>query len=198
MSAAMGVTWRVAPQNGGWMSMAVRRGRRPIAGVAIALAVAGAGAALAGTAEASGDERALEASLAMPTSLPPGGAGELTYRVRNVSDRATEGILVNVSLPGGVSTDLEADPHCQRTGSNDTGGALISCNFSDGWGQVAPGQTQLAKRGFHIAPDAPSNTLLGVVGVTAVPLEDGEPTEDWTDLDDANTTGVPISTSGPQ
>lgn len=173
-------------------------GRGKLVGMAVVLAVAGGGIALAGTAQAASDERALEATLAMPTSLPPGGSGELTYRLRNVSDQATEGVLVNISLPRYVSTDLETDPHCQRTGTNDTGGTLVSCNFSDDWGKVAPGQTQLAQRGFHVAPDAPAHTVLGVVGVTAVPLEDGEPTEDWTDLEDANTTGVQVSTSAAE
>jgi len=140
------------------------------------------------------EEPALRASISEPAPVAPGGTGKVRYEVTNVSDEATEGILLNISLPRYVS--LDSDKRCQQTGTNPEGGALISCNISDDLGKLAPGQTRVSDTPFYIAKNAPPSTELGKLGALVVPLKNGEPTEDYRDLDGHNVVWTPITTSG--
>lgn len=183
-----------------------KQGRRAVLAAAAGGAVIACSALTMATAQADeedssteGGSHALEAEFDKLPAQEPGADGELVYRLTNAGETATEGILVNLTIPKGVTTDLDGDPHCQNTGSTDAGSELVSCNFSDDWGRLAPGQHQLAKRGFHISPDAPSDSDLGAITATAVPITHGEdgkdhPTEDHTDFTGDNTASLPIKT----
>lgn len=181
-----------------------KQGRRGALAAAAGSAVIACSALTMVTAQADegGSEEGGHALVTRFEPLPaqePGADGELTYHLINTG-AATEGVLVNLTVPKGVTTDLDGDPHCQHTGTTDKGSELVSCNFSDEWGQLAPGQHQVAKRGFHISPDAPAGSDLGAIAATAVPIVHGEdgkdhPTEDHTDFDGPNTASLPIATS---
>ncbi len=153
----------------------------------------------AGPASAAEDhdghgEHALAASLSEPAPVAPGGSGVLVYKFRNVSDGPTKGILLNVALPEHVS--LDPDSHCRPTGDNPEGGTLISCSFTDAQGKLGPGEEREARTPFHVAPDAPADADLGRLGALIVPLDGhGQPTEDWSDLDGANTVWTSIRTA---
>ena len=140
-------------------------------------------------------EPALYASISEPAPVAPGGRGEVEYKVTNVSNRATEGTLLNISLPPNVS--LESDARCRRVGFNDNGGELISCSLSDELGKFAPGETKVARNTpFFIDASAPKSTELGHLEALVVPLENGYPTESPNDLDGYNYVSTPITTSG--
>ena len=177
------------------MSLLSGRTRR-WAGPGVVAAVGVTAAVFAGPAlaAAGGHEHALQASINDPAPVSPGATGELVYTVTNVGHRTTDGILLNVSLPPHVR--LNKDPHCQRTGRNDEGGDLVSCNFSDAQGLLVPGQTRLSRTPFHVDRDAPAPHELGRLGALAVPLRNGRPTEDFRDLSGRNTVWTSIST-GP-
>src|SRR5215218_284261 len=83
---------------------------------------------LAGPAFAAGDEPDLKLTLTEPAAAAPGGTVEVRYTLENVSKKATEGILLNMSLPPHVSFGPAAN--CKETGKNDEGGKLVSCNIS--------------------------------------------------------------------
>jgi hypothetical protein len=100
---------------------------------------------------------------------------------------------MNVSLPPHVT--LHTDAHCQQTGENPEGGQLISCSFDDQLGKFGPGETKSGTNDFAIAADAPRSASLGKLGALVVPLENGEPTEDWTDLEGDHVDRVEITTA---
>lgn len=146
-----------------------------------------------GSAFADSDEPALEASLSEPDAVAPGGNGDVTLVVKNVSDEATEGVLLNVMLPPHVI--MNYDGHCNQTGLTSEGGMMISCQYNDDLGQLDPGESREAVTPFTIEPLAPASTELGEMSALVVPLEDGEATEDWRDLDGPNTATTPITTA---
>jgi len=174
-----------------------RRVDRLAATAALASAACVTLALFASPVFAAAEEPALRASISEPAAVAPGGRGEVTYRVTNVSDKATEAILLNISLPPYVR--LESDERCEQTGLNDDGGALISCNIGDQLGKLAPDETTVATdTPFFVAYDAPQSTEpteLGQLGALVVPLHNGEPTEDPADLDGHNVVWTTITTS---
>jgi hypothetical protein len=97
-----------------------------------------------------------------------------------------------MSEPGTQPPHDRPSNHRRRCGSSDLhqrhvvrtprGGQLISCSFNDQLGTFAPGETRSAS--------------LGTLGALVVPLENGEPTEDWTDLGGAHVERVEITTAG--
>lgn len=173
------------------------RSRRRIARVA-AVAGATASMALSGALLASpafaDEEHAFTLEIQEPQPIAPGTEGRITYELTNRGDEATDGVLINVSLPPDVV--LNFDPaHCQKTGTNDEGGDLVSCNFSNEIGKFAPGESKTSEASYTVAADAPESTSLGEVGALAVPLEQGEPTEDWSDLEGSHVDQAEITTS---
>jgi hypothetical protein len=173
------------------------RGRRGIARaatVAVAAAALGTGATILASPAFADEDHSFRIDIQEPDPVAPGTEGLITYRLTNTGDEATDGVLINVSLPPDVV--LNFDPlHCQKTGSNPEGGDLVSCNFSDGFGAFAPGETKTSQASYTVAADAPESASLGKAGALAVPLENGEPTEDWTDLDGPHVDEAEITTS---
>ncbi|MBB6375143.1 hypothetical protein BKA01_002365 [Pseudonocardia eucalypti] len=171
--------------------MLTRRGNRWRGVVTVAAAALALGVST-GVADAAGLPT-LRSTLATPQPVAPGMGGTLNYEITNLGATPTEGVLMNVSLPKHVK--LPADRHCQRTGANPQGGDLISCNFSDELGKLAPGQTRRAATPFTVAPDAPAHADLGRIGVLVVPLKAGKPAEDWRNLTGRNTAWTNIKTN---
>jgi hypothetical protein len=128
-----------------------------------------------------------------PDPVAPGASGLISFNMTNTSDMAVNGVLMNVSLPPSVT--LHTDSHCEQTGQNPEGGQLISCNFSDAQGKFAPGETRSGTNDFAVAADAPAGTDLGKLGALIVPLENGEPTEDWEDIEGDHVDRVEITTT---
>lgn len=173
-----------------------RRQRRIVRAATVAVAASSlglSGAILASPAFAD-EEHAFTIDIKDPEPVAPGTEGLITYELTNVGDKATDGVLINVSLPPDVV--LNFDPaHCQKTGSNPEGGDLVSCNFSNEVGKFAPGETKTSQASYTVTADAPESTSLGEAGALAVPLENGEPTEDWTDLEGAHVDRAEITTA---
>jgi hypothetical protein len=173
------------------------RSRRRIARAAsvfVATAALGCtGTVLASPAFAD-EDHAFTLDIQDPEPIAPGTEGLITYELTNNGGEATDGVLINVSLPPDVV--LNVDPaHCQKTGSNPEGGDLVSCNFSNEVGKFAPGETKTSEASYTVAADAPASASLGEVGALAVPVEGGEPTEDWSDLEGSHVDQAEITTS---
>ncbi|MFC5232522.1 hypothetical protein [Pseudonocardia zijingensis] len=153
--------------------------------------------ALGGTILASpafaDEEHAFTLEIQEPDPVAPGTEGLITYELTNGGDEATDGVLVNVSLPPDVVLNFDVT-RCQKTGTNEEGGDLVSCNFSDEFGKFAPGESKTSQASYTVAADAPESTSLGEVGALAVPLEKGEPTEDWSDLSGSHVDTAEITT----
>lgn len=173
------------------------RSRRRIARastVAVAATSMGLTCAVLASPAFADEEHAFTIEIQEPEAIAPGTEGRITYELTNVGDKATDGVLINVSLPPDVV--LNFDPaHCQKTGSNPEGGDLVSCNFSNEVGKFAPGESKTSEASYTVAADAPESASLGEVGALAVPLEDGEPTEDWSDLEGSHVDKAEITTS---
>jgi hypothetical protein len=160
---------------------------------AVATATAATFALFAGSAAAAEDESdALSAILTAPTAVAPGDTTEIRYIVENVSGQATDGLLVNISLPQHVA--ILGDQPCQSTGTNDEGGELISCDFSGLVGTLEPGETFEGVTALQILSDAPEDIELGQIGALITPLAAGVPTGDWTDLAGVNVVWTTVST----
>lgn len=175
--------------------LAVRR-VGAVAGLTM-LASAGLGmVALASPAAAapSGDH-ALHASATTPDAVAPGGSGTFHYAVQNVSGKATDGVLMNVSIPRYVSLpNVTQDKHCKQTGTT-ASAVLWSCAFTDENGKLQPGQTISSDPSFTLAKNTPG-PVQDTIGVLVVPLDaNGKPTESWQDLSGPNTVKVPISST---
>jgi hypothetical protein len=173
------------------------RSRRRIARAAT-VAVAATSMALGGALLASpafaDEDHAFTLDIKDPEPIAPGTEGLITYELTNTSDKAVEGILINISLPPDVV--LNADPnHCQKTDTNAEGGDIGSCNFTGGMGAFAPGESKTLEASYTVAEDAPESANLGKVGALVVPLEGGEPTEDWSDLEGPHVDQAEITTS---
>jgi hypothetical protein len=172
------------------------RSRRRIARAAT-IAVAATSACFASAVFSSpafaDEEHAFELEIQEPEPIAPGTEGLINYQLTNVGDKATDGVLINVSVPPDVTLNFDAN-HCQKTGTNPEGGDLVSCNFSNELGKFAPGETKTSQASYTVAADAPESASLGKVGALAVPLEEGEPTEDWTDLEGSHVDQVEITT----
>jgi hypothetical protein len=149
---------------------------------------------LAGPAFADNDSPDLELTLSEPVAAAPGSTVDVEYTLTNVSDKATEGMLLNMSLPEYVS--FAPASNCQETGENNEGGTLVSCNISGPEGKLGAGESLESSTPFQISPDAPADTDLGKLGALVVPLKDGaEETEDWTDTSGPNAAETSISTA---
>ncbi len=172
------------------------RSRRRI-GRATIVAAAAAATCISGTLLASpafaGEDHVLKIDIREPDAVAPGASGLLSFDMTNTGDEAIDGVLLNVSLPPQVT--LRTDSHCQQTGQNPEGGQLISCSFTDAQGKFAPGETRSGTNDFAIAADAPHSASLGKLGALIVPLENGEPTEDWKDLEGDHVDWVEITTA---
>lgn len=168
---------------------------RQVAGAVAVAATCGALLIVAsGQAFAAPAPHALRTSLSKPAPVAPGSTGTITYTVKNQSAAATEGVLINISLPKYVT--INPDAHCQKTGTNPEGGDLISCNMSDNLGKLAPGQTNTDHHQFAVAKEAPHHAMLGQLTTLAVPLKNGTtPTEDWHDFSGGNASTTVIVTS---
>lgn len=165
-----------------------------VAGAAAVAATCGVLLVLAPGQAFAAAQPALRTSLTTPTPVAPGGTGTVTYRVTNQSPAATEGVLINISLPKFVTINPD-EQHCQKTGTNPEGGDLISCNMSDNLGKLTPGQTNTDNQKFTIAQDAPHHAKLGQLTTLAVPLKNGQPTEDWHKFGGSNASSTVIATS---
>jgi hypothetical protein len=172
------------------------RSRRIARAVAVTVVTASAclsGALLASPAFAA-EEHAFEIDIQDPEPIAPGTEGLITYDLTNTGDEATEGVLINVSLPPDVVLNFDAT-QCQKTGQNAEGGDLVSCNFSNELGRFAPGESKTSQASYTVAADAPESASLGKVGALAVPVENGEPTEDWSDLEGSHVDQAEITTA---
>jgi hypothetical protein len=172
------------------------RSRRRIAraaAVAVATTVACIGGTLLASPAFADEEHTLTIDIQEPDAVAPGTSGLLSFDFTNTGDKATDGILLNVSLPPYVT--LRTDSHCEQTGQNPEGGQLISCSFNDAQGQLAAGETRSGTNDFTVAADAPESASLGELGALIVPLENGEPTEDWKDLEGDHVDWVEITTA---
>jgi len=109
----------------------------------------------------------LHASAGSLAPIEPGGTGTLHYEVRNAGSQATQGLLLKVALPKYVS--LDEDPHCQKTGVSDTGGDLISCEFSEAASKLAPGAKITSDTPVHVAQNAPGPRSLGKLEAVVLP-----------------------------
>jgi hypothetical protein len=160
---------------------------------AVATATCATFALFAGSAAAAEDESdALTAILTAPAAVAPGDTTEIRYIVENVSGQATDGLLVNISLPQHVV--ILGDQPCQSTGTNDEGGELISCDFSSIVGTLEPGETFEGVTALQILSAAPEDIELGRLGALVTPLSEGVPTGDWTKLVGANVVWTTVST----
>jgi len=138
---------------------------------------------------------ALHASATTPDAVAPGGSGTFHYAVQNVSGKATDGVLMNVSIPRYVSLpNVTQDKHCKQTGTT-ASAVLWSCAFTDENGKLQPGQTISSDPSFTLAKNTPG-PVQDTIGVLVVPLDaNGKPTESWQDLSGPNTVKVPISST---
>jgi hypothetical protein len=142
------------------------------------------------------DEPVLRTELTRPAPVAAGGTGTLTYKITNVSKRATEGVALHLALPEHVS--LDPDGHCKRTGRTDDGGTLIRCDFTDAAGEFAPGESRVARTPFHVDGSAPASATIGRLGALVVPLGDADGSS--ANLSGPDTTWTPIRTAakGPE
>ncbi|WP_037062748.1 hypothetical protein [Pseudonocardia acaciae] len=170
-----------------------RRIGRVVGAAAVAVTIGALCTVFSGTAYAA-PQSVLRTKLTGPPATVPGGQGVLQYTITNTGRTPTDGILLNVSLPPRVDLALSPGVPCQKTGNNPQGGALISCNFSDASGRMAPGESRVHNTPFTVAPDAPRGKVLGPVGALVVPLKGGKPTEDERDLRGPNVAWTPIRT----
>ena len=168
--------------------MHINRTSRGLVGLLVATAVATGLGLCTGTAYAANPRPALKASLTATPVVAPGHTGKLNYQLTNVSGHPTSGLLLNISLPKGVS--LPADGRCKNVGtvpandpSGNAGGELVSCNVQGPSTNIAPGATLKGDNTFTVAPTAPAHAKLGRIGVLATPLNaNGQPAEDWNDI----------------
>jgi hypothetical protein len=182
------------PKLGGRVDSARSRQRiTKAAAVAVMATSACLGSAFIASPAVADEEHAFDIEIQEPDAVAPGASGLISYTLTNASDEPTDGVLMNISLPPQVT--LNTDSHCQQTGQNPEGGQLISCNFSDAAGKFAPGETFSGRNDFTVAADAPQSASLGKLGALVVPLEKGEPTEDWTDLEGDHVDWVEIKTA---
>ncbi|GAA5163386.1 hypothetical protein GCM10023321_50180 [Pseudonocardia eucalypti] len=177
------------------MKRVIRRKDGWAAGYVAAVVVVTAGLALSsGTAYADNPRPALRVdSLNADPWIAPGGTGKVAYRITNTSGAATQGVLLNISLPKAVS--IPQDPRCRNVGANAEGGALISCKVTDQAGKIATGGTVASGNTFTVANNAPAHTKLGRIGLLVVPLDgNGNPTEDYNDTVGANVRWAQVGT----
>ncbi|GAA4205278.1 LPXTG cell wall anchor domain-containing protein [Actinocatenispora rupis] len=164
-----------------------------VAGLGL-LASAGIGMVAVATpaVAAPSNDHALHASATTPDAVAPGGSGTFHYAIQNVSGKATDGVLMNVSIPRYVSLpNVTQDKHCKQTGTTKMA-VLWSCAFTDQSGKLQPGQTVSADPTYTLAKNTPGPAQ-DTIGVLVVPLDaNGQPTESWKDLSGPNTVKVPI------
>jgi hypothetical protein len=171
-----------------------RRGIVRVATVAVAAtSMALSGALLASPALAD-EGHAFRLDIRDPEPIVPGTDGIITYELTNTSDDAADGFLINISIPPAV--DLELDPNnCEQFSTNREGGDMVRCTFIGGIGTFAPGESKVLEKSYSVAADAPESASLGKIGANVVPIVDGEPTEDPTDIKGSHVDYAEITTS---
>jgi hypothetical protein len=173
------------------------RSRRRIARVAT-VAVAATSMALSGALLASpafaDEEHAFTLDIKDPEPTAPGTDGIITYELTNTSDEATDGFLINISIPPAVVLNLDAD-NCEKFDTNREGGDMVRCTFIGGIGKFAPGESKVLEKSYSVATDAPESASLGKIGANVVPIVAGEPTEDPTDIKGTHVDYAEITTS---
>jgi hypothetical protein len=173
------------------------RSRRRIARVAT-VAVAATSMALSGALLASpafaDEEHAFTLDIKDPEPIAPGADGIISYELTNTSDEATDGFLINISIPPDVVLNLDAD-NCEKFDTNREGGDMVRCTFVGGIGEFAPGESKVLEKSYSVATDAPESASLGKIGANVVPIVAGEPTEDPTDIKGTHVDYAEITTS---
>jgi hypothetical protein len=165
-----------------------------VATVAVAAtSMALSGALLASPALAD-EDHAFKLDIKDPAPTAPGTEGLIAYELTNTSDKAIDGFLINISIPPTVDLNLDAD-NCEKFDTNREGGDMIRCTFVGGIGKFAPGESKVLEKSFSVAADAPQSGSLGQVGANVVPIVDGEPTEDPTDIKGTHVDYAEITTS---
>jgi hypothetical protein len=165
-----------------------------VATVAVAAtSMALSGALLASPALAD-EDHAFKLNIKDPAPTAPGTDGIVTYELTNTSGEATDGFLINISLPPAV--DLNLDPNsCEKFSTNREGGDMFRCTFTGGIGKFAPGESKVLEKSYTVAADAPESASLGQVGANVVPIVNGETTEDPTDIKGPHVDYAEITTS---
>lgn len=171
--------------------------RRRIARVATVAAAATSmalsGALLASPAFAD-EEHAFKLDIQDPEPIAPGTDGIITYELTNTSSEATDGFLINISIPPTVDLNLDPD-NCEKFDTNREGGDMIRCTFVGGIGTFAPGESKVLEKSYSVAADAPESSSLGQIGANVVPIVAGEPTEDLRDIKGSHVDYSEITTS---
>lgn len=129
-----------------------------------------------------------------PAPVAPGSEGLVSYTLTNTSGEATDGFLINVSLPPTVELNLDPN-NCEKFDTNRDGGDMIRCTFAGGIGAFAPGESKVLEKSFTVAADAAAGASLGQIGANVVPIVDGEPTEDPTDIKGSHVDYAEVTTS---
>jgi hypothetical protein len=80
------------------------------------------------------------------------------------------------------TVDLNLDDNCEKFDTNREGGDMVRCTLVGGIGAFAPGESKVLEKSFTVAADAAESGSLGQIGANVVPIVDGEPTEDPTDI----------------
>jgi hypothetical protein len=151
------------------------------------------GALLASPAFAD-EEHAFTLDIKDPEPIAPGTDGIITYELTNTSDEATDGFLINISIPPTVVLNLDAD-NCEKFDTNREGGDMVRCTFIGEIGQFAPGESKVLEKSYSVAADAPESASVGKIGANVVPIVAGEPTEDPTDIKGTHVDYAEITTS---
>jgi uncharacterized repeat protein (TIGR01451 family) len=134
-------------------SLAVRAASRfamAVAGIAVALAIAGGVAADAAVAAP-----ALAIDSSHQRDLEPGGEGRYTISLGNVGDTATAGtVTITDTLPAGVTALSAADAFSFWACSIGSGGQTVTCTGPSGFGgfftTIAPGMDACEGTGFGL------------------------------------------------
>jgi hypothetical protein len=165
-----------------------------VATVAVAAtSMALSGALLASPALAD-EEHAFTLDIKDPEPIAPGTDGIISYELTNTSDEATDGFLINISIPPAVALNLDAD-NCEKFDTNREGGDMVRCTFVGGIGKFAPGESKVLEKSYSVAADAPESASLGKIGANVVPIVAGGPTEDPTDIKGTHVDYAEITTS---
>ncbi len=171
-----------------------RRRMARVATVAVsATSMALSGALLASPAFAD-EDHAFKLDIKDPAPIAPGTDGIISYELTNTSSEAADGFLINISLPPAVDLNLDAD-NCAKFSTNREGGDMFRCTFIGGIGRFAPGESKVLEKSYSVAADAPESASLGNVGANVVPIVNGEPTEDPTDIRGPHVDYAEITTS---
>ncbi len=170
------------------------RGLARAATVAVAATSMVLGGAFLASPAFADEDHAFALDVQDPAPVAPGSEGLISYTLTNTSGETTDGFLINVSLPPAV--DLNLDPNnCEKFDTNRDGGDMIRCTFVGGIGTFAPGESKVLEKSFTVAADAPQSASIGQIGANVVPIVDGRPAEDPTDIKGSHVDYAEITTS---